>query len=113
MEIAQRDNPGIQPKYTGILIDVKRRMDFWINQNQYPVLRIKKKNALTQTNIKNYTSLFKSLIVPVTGTTQKHLNFDVDTHEHYMNWLVDGQMLDHYLYSDNGWVIINLQQIGK
>ena len=91
-------------------IDVKREMNFWINKNRYPVLFIQKKVKVSQITIKNYTSLYKNLSVPVTGTTQTQLEFDT---EHNTKWTVDGQMFDQYLYSDNGWVILNLQQIGK
>ena len=94
-------------------INIKKKINFWINQTHYPVLFIQKKANVNQITIRNYTSLYKNLSVPVTGTTQTKLNFDIDTHEYYMKWIVDGQMFDQYLYSDNGWVIINLQQIGK
>ena len=105
MQSAQRDKPLLQHIETWI--NIKEKMNFWINQTHYPVLFIQKKANVSQITIRNYTSLYKNLSVPVTGTTQTQLKFDT---EHYTNWTVDGQMFDQYLYSDNGWVIINLQQ---
>src|SRR5436190_4409318 len=93
-------------------IDVKIEMDFWINQNHYPELFILKGTNLSQISIKNYTSLYKNLNVYVTGTTQTQLEFNM--HECYTRLIVrDGRRSDKHLYSKNGWVIINLQQIGK
>lgn len=98
-------------------INLIKKMDGWIKQKNYPILKIRC-NSYFHINIllQNPESFDSELWIPMTYTTQRNSDFN-KTSLHDVTWL---KLTPKNSFSDNvitffehEWIIVNLQQAGK
>lgn len=92
-------------------------IDSWTNQKYYPTIKIVRDYDHPAHEIivitQNYNASRDNLYsIPLTFTTQKHLDFD-DTLCRYWGLNSRESIIIKLDYKENGWVIFNKQQIGK
>ncbi|XP_018378023.1 PREDICTED: aminopeptidase N-like [Trachymyrmex cornetzi] len=95
-------------------LNIKKMMNFWITQDQYPILKATRNyndgSTVIWAEIHNISKLHEWLI-PVTYTTQTELNFNITPF--FQEWITSEQSFIHLPSIDvNDWIIVNLQQLG-
>ncbi|XP_011061956.1 PREDICTED: aminopeptidase N-like [Acromyrmex echinatior] len=94
--------------------NIKKLMDFWITQNQYPILKMTRNYRDGRTAIwaemRNMSKRHEWWI-PVTYTTETNLNFTITPF--CEDWITPEQF---FIYlppiNVNNWIIVNLQHLG-
>ncbi|KAG5333954.1 AMPN Aminopeptidase, partial [Acromyrmex charruanus] len=94
--------------------NIKKVMDFWITQNQYPILKMTRNYRDGRTAIwvemRNMSKRHEWWI-PVTYTTETNLNFTITPFVE--DWITPEQF---FIYlppiNVNDWIIVNLQHLG-
>lgn len=93
-----------------------RMMDPWIKEKNYPILLVVQYSNSPELGVMNIlpqNAISGNWRLPITYTTQTHLNFN-NTSPNI--WLNPGILLQGHFFntsSKNDWIIFNLQQTGK
>ncbi|XP_076118297.1 aminopeptidase N-like [Mytilus galloprovincialis] len=106
-----------ESKANGTNIDVRRVMDTWVEQKNYPIVTVSKTSTgfkLTQqrfllrnTSQTNQTFLWE---IPVTYTTNVHPDFEQDYRN--ITWMNTTDISIETAYINYSWIILNIQEYG-
>ncbi|XP_012062834.1 PREDICTED: aminopeptidase N-like [Atta cephalotes] len=94
--------------------NIKKIMDFWVTQNQYPILKVTRNyrdgRTVIWAEMRNMSKRYEWWI-PVTYTTETNLNFNITPF--FQEWITSEQFFIHLpSINVNDWIIVNLQQLG-
>jgi len=95
--------------------NIKKIMDFWVTQNQYPILKVTRNyrdgRTVIWTEMRNMSKRHEWWI-PVTYTTETNLNFNITPF--FQEWITSEQFFINLpSIKVNDWIIVNLQQLGE
>ncbi|CAG2202848.1 ANPEP [Mytilus edulis] len=106
-----------ESKANGTNIDVRRVMDTWVEQKNYPIVTVsttsngfnltQQRFLLRNTSQTNQTFLWE---IPVTYTTNVHPDFEQDYRN--ITWMNTTDISIETAYSNYSWIILNIQEYG-
>ncbi|XP_029155000.1 uncharacterized protein LOC114928071 [Nylanderia fulva] len=89
------------------------RMKYWSSEKHCPLIKVKRNysDPMSQTTVSiQYIDILKIRHIPITFTTEASLNFNNFTH-HFLNVSEDLKL--SLPFKEGGWMIFNIQQVGK